>query len=191
MFHTTDDFVGIEFRNFTKEEPDVAPIRFSGEKITFAEHWFLTDAWYLMVGTVRDVDGRFSLYRIRLTEGMGRPDASTRTRILATDHPAYVTCVARCAETNDLYLLDRRCQDILRARDMDNDGWADEIAVEPFARSSEFPTLLELRGIFVKGVGRVSGSRIHIGPLDRIKFGWLEDLVLVDADGDGVADPLD
>ena len=143
------------------------------------------DTWYFLVGTI-DQSEAFSLYRYRDDDGDGTPDASTETLLLSTTGPEYITSITE-GEDGALYMLDRRCQDILVARDTNSDAWADSLQATPFALAQDFPDLLRGGYLVADGADQVRVYRMQppTGQLGQMPY-----YVLVDSDSDGIADEI-
>jgi len=99
-----------------------------------------------LVGAI-DSSEVWHLYHVKDTDGDGFPNQSSATLLLDTGtSKAYITDVVRSSQqSSTIFLLDRRCQDILLATDSDADGLADDLESTPFAMSASFPRLLDCR----------------------------------------------
>ncbi len=72
------------------------------------------------------------------------PDSTTIVELFNSGAtPLYVTSFA-WSPNGDLYLLDSRCQDIYRATDTTGDGWVNALGETPFAKSDDYPQLLDV-----------------------------------------------
>ena len=148
-----------------------------GAHVTLLERWEVSGADYLIVGTV-DSSDVFELFRYHDSSGDGFPDASTETSIFGTSpSKAYVTSIAKIVGSDDVFVLDRRCQDILLVKDSNNDGWPNALNTAPFAKSDDHSNLLNARALMsstqsvVIATGQDFRSSISWNPLDRY-YGW-------------------
>ncbi len=148
----------------------------------------IDDTTYLLVSTV-DASGRFVLVRYHDSDGDGAPDSGTELQLLDSgSNEMYVTQLT-AEDGPDFYLLDARCQDVLRADDTDGDGWPDTLETVPFAMSDDHSDLKSVEQLF-KGnepgvLNAIMGKRTPGNPVERELR-----VVLTDANGDGVADTV-
>lgn len=143
---------------------------------------------YLVVASF-DSNDRARLYRYHDADEDGIPDESTELELLDLGPtPAYITSVSLLSD-GTTYLLDARCQDILVATDTDNDTWPDTVSSTPFAMSSAFGDLLEVRAIRAMSVGDVRGAISYSSQSELLTRGQSA-LVsrFQDTNADGVAD---
>lgn len=169
--------------------PDDVSIGVPGIKLQFAQTVRVGGSEYLLVGSI-DASDDFHLYRYADTTGDGVPDQSSEVQLFSSlGDPMFVTSVAMAAD-GSFFCLDRRCQDICVAIDTDSDGWGDTLQASPFARSQDFPAMLDARrvsgpasvdGVFVLGLMDVAGQD---------ELGELPAWILTDSDSDGAADLL-
>jgi len=203
-----DDSAVVTLHNTT--DPDPAPTLTlpAGEvQVLVVTTWFrpavgeppysIIGTPYLLVGSI-DAQDVFTLYRFHDTDSDGQPDQSSRTVLFDSGaSPLYVTDLTPAGLGPDLYLLDARCQDVLRASDTSADGWPDQIETTPFAASADYEALEHVRMVDSAGPGVVDaplqdrylpdGSRHSLHVLAHGKP-WLH---LEDGDSDGVADAAD
>jgi hypothetical protein len=144
---------------------------------------------YLLVSSI-DASENFRLDRFHDSTADGVPDQSTRTTLVVSTEPMYVTWMS-VVDAVKVLLLDRRCQDVLVAKDTNSDGWVDAINSTPFAASGVLPELLPITHIssfvaanddlVVWGREVAPNSVESISPLFTV-------LALQDTDDDDVAD---
>ena len=146
---------------------------------------------HFLVGCI-DASERWSLFRFHDATGDTIPDASTRVLLLDTgSSSAYVTYLARAPGSGTVYLLDRRCQDVLVATDTDSDGFPDHLDATPFAESAAHPALLRAHMLLAVDAWTIDApERIRLSPDDRGAFARFQGdvLRLGDVNHDGRAD---
>jgi len=161
-----------------------------GTRVLYARHWLHASQSYLVVGALQ-VDDTFRLYRYHDGSGDGWPDASTETLLIDTSpSPAFVTQVLR--REGSVLLLDRRCQDVLIARDLDQDGWPETLAATPHAASASWAYLTSVVALRSAPNGDFIASEFPLTPprmrMDHNFLRRVPHRVYSDADGDGVVD---
>jgi len=182
--------VGNQVRFFDTHSEAEATLTFTSHaSVLLVYVWLSAGQIYYLVGCVSS-NHVFSLYRIHDADGDALPDLSTQTLLLDSGSAAmFPTALTRIANSSDAYLLDRRCQDILRAADTDADGFPDQLST--FALSADFEELLPVRGLLAG-----SGSAV-LGLLVPVTFDELSIYLtrfpgphksFKDTDSDGTAD---
>ena len=179
----TSGALSLEFKYLN---PDSVSI--SGDVFQLGHVHEVAGAEYLLVGTL-DASESFTMHRIHDATGDGIPDASTLTNLFDTGTTAmYITSVAVMAD-GTMYLLDKRCQDVLVATDTDSDGWADTVLSAPLARSADHEELLDSAWI---SAGLDDDDEIivhvHTASVGSTVSPYAPIISIVDEDGDHVLD---
>jgi len=138
---------------------------------------------YLVCSAI-DSQEVLSVFRLHDLNGDDVPDASSIVELFDSGtEPLYVTSLS-WSPNGDLYLLDRRCQDVLVAADTNQDGWPDTLRAIPFAKSEDFAQLLEARSIaseIAQAVHTIPDTETYVR---RVVPYWQFE----DVNGDAVAD---
>jgi hypothetical protein len=149
---------------------------------------------HYLIGFI-DAAEKWSLFRFHDADGDTVPDESTKTLLFDSGTaPAYITYIARAPDSDTIYLLDRRCQDVWVAKDSDSDGFPEDLQSTPFAQSATYPALLDGRMLVVPEGGTVDvpSNAFLVGYDDHpAYFDFMFDIYrLEDTDANGVADTL-
>lgn len=136
-----------------------------GVAVLFAATWEVSGVRYLVGGSV-DASGLFTLRRWHDVDADDVPDAASVATLFSTGTPCYLTQVEPYDEAKWV-ALDRRCQDLVMIYDTNSDGWPDEVSATPFARSADFPNLLNARSIHALGLKRVNCDASPLATIDR------------------------
>ncbi len=179
---------------------DNVTVTFAGQsKVLFVYPWQgsgVSTVTHWLVGCVNQA-GTFTLFRTDLvanTNGDRLPDSTTTVALLDSGAvPMYASQLVRIGSTGTVFMLDRRCQDIIKASDTNADGFPDSIGVAPFAEASEFPVLLNAQILVAESDSALSvvlgSSRLgfysRFGTLYNHRGSYQR---FTDADSDGVAD---
>jgi len=153
----------------------------SGNTLLLTDVRLKSGVEYLLVGTL-DASEHFSLYRYHDSSGDGVPDAATQTLLFSSTEPMYVTDITNAAD-GTTYLLDRRCQDVLVAIDTGTDGWPDQLGTTPYARSADYPRLLDSRSIRI-----TTQNQLLAMVKDGLDLMRLPHAIFNDANADLIAD---
>jgi len=168
---------------YTDVTPASHPVSMAGATVMVA------GVRYLLVGGI-NAAGQFAVHRLHDVDGDDRPDTSSTTKLFDSGfETVYGTSIATVAGT-DVFVFDRRCNDILRASDTDGDGWADTISGTVFARSADHAALNDVAILYAEEGGvdaplhyfTISDSSYRPGT-PPVKF-----LQMRDQNGDGAAE---
>ncbi len=142
---------------------------------------------YLLVATRANATSGCTIRCYYDKNGDDVPDASTgRTLVSTGSQPCYITSMDVNDDFSKLFMLDRRCQDVLYATDTDGNGWPDTMATSPCARSADFPNLKRAGFIRASGTKDVDLECLPVSDHARNRLRRVDPLCRIELRG-GVA----
>ncbi len=175
----------------SEDEPEVTLAPSGAEMVTYLAKVERAGVQYLVAATL-DANNTPSIHRWHDSSGDGVPDASTETLLLALPTIEMYLTGGGFVDSDEAFLFDSRCGDILWATDSNADGWIDSIAATPFASSANFPILEKLAGLQTLAADSSSSVSVALANLDGSSMAvsacmhW----TFEDSDDDNVADSV-